>query len=140
MYCPLNYAFLHILFITITIVMSGFSLVSLNTQGCRDSFKRYFILDSLKSKLNADIVFLQDTHTIPSDEGIWKMIWRGEILFSHLSTISAGLAICFSNNLEYTILDHKIILPGRILHATIKIQEQTVYLLNVYSPTCSKKN
>ena len=82
MNCPLNYAFVVCIFITITIVMSGFSLVSLNTQGCRDSFKRYFILDSLKSKLNADIVFLQDAHTIPFDKGIWKMIQRGEIVFS----------------------------------------------------------
>ena len=29
-------------------VMSGFSVVTLNTQGCRDS---YFLLDSLKTKV-----------------------------------------------------------------------------------------
>ena len=61
-------------------VMSGFSVVSLNTQGCRDSFKRYFLLDSLKTKLNADIVFLQDIHTFPSEEDTWKLIWRGNII------------------------------------------------------------
>ena len=121
------------------IIMSGFSVVSLNAQGCRDSFKRYFVLDSLKSKLNADIVFLQDTHTIPSEEGVWKMIWRGEILFSHLSSNTAGLAFCFSNNLSYQILEHRVIFPGRILHATVKIQDQTFHLINVYSPTCPKE-
>ena len=61
-------------------VMSGFSVVSLNTKGCRDSFKRYFLLDSLKTKLNADIVFLQDIHTFPSEEDTWKLIWRGNII------------------------------------------------------------
>ena len=49
-------------------IMSGFSVVSLNTQGCRDSFKRCFRLDFPMTKFNADIVFLQDIYTIPSEE------------------------------------------------------------------------
>jgi exonuclease III len=119
--------------------MSGFSVVSLNTQGCRNSFKRYFLLDSLKTKLNADIVFLQDIHTIPSEEDTWKLIWRGNILFSHLWSNTAGIAICFSNKLDHQILEHKIILPGRILHVTVWIQEQNYHLINVYIPTCPKE-
>jgi hypothetical protein len=72
-------------------VMFGVSVVSLNTQG----------LDSLKTKLIADIVFLQDIHTISSEEDTWKLIWRGNILFSHLSSNTAGIAICFSNKLDH---------------------------------------
>jgi exonuclease III len=89
--------------------------------------------------LNADIVFLQDIHTIPSEEDTWKLIWRGNILFSHFSSNTAVIAICFSNKLDYQILEHKIILPGRILHVTVCIQEQNYHLINVYAPICPKE-
>jgi exonuclease III len=89
--------------------------------------------------LNADIVFLQDIHTIPSEEDTWKLIWRGNMLFSHFSSNTAVIAICFSNKLDYQILEHKIILPGRILHVTVCIQEQNYHLINVYAPICPKE-
>lgn len=69
----------------------------------------------------------------------WKLIWRGTILFSHLSSNTTGRAICLSNKLDHQILEHKIILPGRILHATVCIQEQNYHLINVYAPTCPKE-
>ena len=49
------------IYLGIFTVMLGVSVLSLNTQG----------LDSLKTTLNADIVFLQDIHTIPSEEDTW---------------------------------------------------------------------
>ena len=78
-------------------VMSGFSVVSLNTQGCRDSFKRCFRLDFPMTKFNADIVFLQDIYAIPSEEE--------HVEISHLSSNTTGRAICLSNKLDHQILD-----------------------------------
>jgi len=126
------------IFLGIFTVMSGFSVVSLNTQGCRDSFKRCFLLDFPMTKFNADIVFLQDIYTIPSEEDTWKLIWGGNILFSHLSSNTTGRAICLSNKLDHQILDHKMVIPGRVLHVTVCTQEQNYHLINVCTPTGPK--
>ena len=55
------------------------------------------------------------------------------------SSNTASIAICFSDNLDHQILEHKMILPDRILHVTVCIQEQNYHLINVYAPTCPKE-
>jgi exonuclease III len=119
----------------IGLIQMSFSVVSLNTRGCRDSAKRFRIIESLKNEQAADIVFLQDIHTLPSDEAVWNLIWRGEIEFSHLNSNTAGLAIAFSNKLDVKVECKTIVLPGRILHLTVEIGGHRFYLINVYCPT-----
>ena len=90
------------------------------------------------TKFNADIVFLQDIYTIPSEEDTWKLIWGGNILFYHLSSNTSDRAICLSNKLDHQILDHKMVIPGRALHVTVCTQEHNYHLIKVYTPTCPK--
>jgi hypothetical protein len=91
----------------------------LNTRGCHDSEKRFRIIEDLNNQQSADFVFLQDIHTLPPDEAVWHLIWRGQIVFSHLNANTAGLAICFSNRLYVNIVHKAIVLPGRILHLAV---------------------
>jgi exonuclease III len=120
--------------ILLLVFAMSFSIVSLNTRGCRDSYKRFRILETIKHSQSADIVFLQDIHSAPQDEAIWRLVWRGDIYFSHLSKEIAGLAVCFASNLNVEVLSHEVICPGRILHLTADINGEIVHLVNVYSP------
>lgn len=56
-------------------VMSGYTVVSLKSQDCRDSFKCCFLLDSLMTMFKADIVLLKYIYTIPSEQDTWKLKW-----------------------------------------------------------------
>jgi exonuclease III len=119
----------------IGLIQMSYSVVSLNTQRCRDSATRFRNIENLKNEQAADIVFLQDIHTLPSDEAVWNLIWREEIEFSHLNSNTDGLPIVFSKKLDVKVECKTIGLPGRILHLTVEIGGHRFYLINVYCPT-----
>lgn len=122
-------------FIQLFLIMASLSIVTLNTRGCRDSFKRFRIFNELRKDLFADIVFLQDTHTIQPDESLWRLIWRGQAVFSHFNTNTAGVAIIFKPKLNVNIIETITVAQGRILHVTANIHGIYFYLINVYNPT-----
>ena len=81
--------------------MAILSISSLNTQGCSDSLKRASHFEYLKLKVSSGVHVLQDTHTTPQCESLWKLMWRGQIRFSHLSSCEAGIALLIKLNLIY---------------------------------------
>ena len=82
--------------------MADFNIFSLNTRGLRDVKKRREIFRWLKRYYKADqgFVMLQETHSIEKDEEIWKKEWGAEIVFSHGSNDSKGVAILFPKNFK----------------------------------------
>lgn len=106
------------------LIMAELSFATINTRGCRDSFKRFRLFNQLRSEINADIAFVQDTHTSISDEPIWRLIWRGEMVFSHFSNSAAGVALLFKPKLNVHIINTFNVVPGRILHVTAKINDR----------------
>lgn len=44
-----------------------------------------------------DIVFLQETHSDFRNESDWRREWDGQIILSHKSSISGGVAVLFQN-------------------------------------------
>ena len=57
-----------------------------------------------------------------------------------MSSNTAGIAICFPDNLDHQILEHKKNgFPGCSLHVTVCIQEQNYHLINGYAATCPKE-
>ena len=69
-----------------------FSAVSLNVQGIRNKIKRQKILKYCK-KYKADVILLQETHSQPQDENLWKEEWGSDIIFSHGTNQKAGVAM-----------------------------------------------
>lgn len=83
--------------------MSHLKLLSFNVNGLRSSSKRRAIFKSLRIT-DADIIYLQETHSTPQDQKIWASEWGGRVLFSHGLSNSRGVAILFKRAYNPKIL------------------------------------
>ena len=119
--------------------MSTLSISSLNTQGCSDSLKRSSLFHFLKLNLCSDIFFLQDTHTTLLSESLWQLIWRGNILFSHLSSSEAGIAVLLKPNSQIETIEFDEIVKGRAIYVKISFKSSIFHIINLYAPTCDKE-
>ena len=96
--------------------------------------RRTIFLWSRKRK--ADLVFLQETHSIAATENQWKNEWGSEMISSHGSSNSQGVAILFKNGIDCSI-NHKIVDPeGRYIILKACIQDYV--LTNAYAPNKDK--
>jgi exonuclease III len=120
-------------FITLAVLMASFRISSLNLNGARDAKKRALFFELVKLK-GIDISFLQETHTTADIEVEWKREWDGNIVFSHNSNLSAGVAILFAKNFLPVSFDCEEIIKGRLLKVTARYEKSTFTLLNVYAP------
>ena len=110
------------------------NLHSLNVRGLRDVKERRAIFHWLR-KFNQGIIFLQETHSCSEDESIWKNEWGANIVFSHGSRDSRGVAILFSNSMNYNINNCICNLSGRCILLEIEIDGKNFFLVNLYAPT-----
>ena len=76
-----------------------FQVFSLNVRGIRDQTKRRSIFSFLEDQ-NANIYFLQEPYSEPSDENIWKKEWDGQLSFSHGTKHSKGVCILINPTLQ----------------------------------------
>ncbi len=67
-------------------------IISLNVRGLRDNTKRKAIFLFCR-RYNADLIFLQETHSSDADTKFWKAQWGDRIYFSHGSNNSAGVLV-----------------------------------------------
>ena len=105
---------------------------SLNIRGGRDPWKRRSIFEFLKRK-KSDFVFLQECHLLEGDLDLWKKDWgQGNIYINPFTTRSGGQAILLKE--EKDILEHRIILEGRIQILKVRFKGITITLINVYGP------
>lgn len=118
---------------TLCLAMSSFRIASLNLNGARDVKKRTMCYDLLKTKC-IDIAFVQETHSNNENEVEWKREWDGNIVLSHKSTVSAGVAILFSKSFLPISFDLQEIVKGRLIKVVAKYEKSTLVLLNVYAP------
>ena len=115
-------------------------IATLNCAGMVNGIRRATLYDVCK-KLNADIILLQDTHSITTDEPKWHNKWAPvESAFNSAKDYlhrQSGVAILV-NKTHLTLKNTKCDENGRILSATI-CQDKTaiVNIINVYAPTTS---
>ena len=85
------------------------TLLSLNVRGLTNFRKRRTVFTWCR-KRNADIVFLQETHSKSVTEVQWRNEWGTNIVLSHGNSNSRGVAILFKKGIDCTI-HSKIIDP-----------------------------
>ena len=112
----------------------NFHLSSLNVRGLGETFKRRSIFHWLR-KFHAGISFLQETHSTTESEKIWRSEWGANIIFSHGTSNSRGVAILLPNNLDYVIQKEINDSNGRYLILDTLIDNTRLILVNVYAPT-----
>ena len=110
-----------------------FKLISLNVRGISNFKKRKMIFTWCRKK-KADIIFLQETHSKKDAEMYWKNEWGSEIILSHGSSNSCGVAILVKKGVDCTI-HSKILDPsGRYIILKAEIEDKMYILINIYAP------
>lgn len=117
--------------------MENTKVISLNTNGLRIAPKRRALFKKFAT-CDADFIFLQEVHSLPSDERIWRSEWGGHAVFSHGKSNSCGVCILFRRgskpSISHTFRDEN----GRFLIIQVENDNDTLTLINVYSPTQSE--
>ena len=69
------------------------------------------------------------------DKNLWKKIWKGDIIMSHGTTHSKGVAILIPDNIEATINSTEIDPNRRYIVLCGKFGGKELNLINYYAPT-----
>ena len=108
-------------------------IVSVNCQGLRDKTKRLDVWNYL-SRLDPNILCLQDTHLTKQDENDLSLMTDSKCLLSGTSTNSCRVVIILRNNFNYQIIDTKSDNEGNLVYADLNINSITFRLINIYAP------
>jgi len=109
------------------------SFCSLNARGLNQSRKRQQLFRWLHN-YKFDVIFLQETYSTQNVEAIWKSEWGGNIIYSHGTNNSKGVAILFNPKLDVRIGSSEADKIGRYLLLEASIFESTFLFYNIYSP------
>ena len=96
--------------------VSNIGVGCFNCNGLANNQKRELVLEWLSGK-DDNIIFLQETHSTLETEQLWRSKWHGEILFSHGSSNSTGVAILIKKEAhhELKIIKQANMYQGRAL-------------------------
>ena len=75
--------------------MSDFRVSTLYINGARDVRKRANLFGFVRQK-SFNVMLVQETHSDFLNETDWRREWDGEVVLSHLSRTSGGVALPFS--------------------------------------------
>nr|CAB3264531.1 pol-like protein [Phallusia mammillata] len=109
------------------------TVASFNVAGIRDPPKRKSIFKYIRDK-KYHISLIQETHCSHKHEKLWQMEWGGEIVWAHGTNRSKGVAILFSKNLTYSVIEQAADPNGRFLITSVKIGNRNLTIANIYGP------
>ena len=87
---------------------------------------------------NRGIAFLQEAHSTVDIETEWSQRYKGDIIKSHGTSNSKGVAILFGEQLDYSIVKKIIDQNGRFILVLCLLQGNTFLLINSYAPNDEK--
>ena len=82
--------------------------------------------------------FLQETHSKGDSEAQWKNEWGADIVMSHGSPHSCGVAILFKKGVDCTIRSKIVDALGRYIILKAEINDKLYLLINIYVPNKDK--
>ncbi|CAM2098191.1 unnamed protein product [Caretta caretta] len=69
----------------------------------------------------------------PAAEASWRLEWGDRVYFSRLSARQARVVTLFSPHLQLEVLGITEVVPGRLLHLRVRVEGQTLHLVNIYA-------
>lgn len=114
-------------------MMRNIYLTSWNVRGLNNPSKRAKIFSHLHD-LQADNLFLQETHIKHTEALKLKCSWIGQIFQSTFSAKARGVAILIKKNIPFQHISTKTDPNGRFIIVTGTILTVHVTLLNLYAP------
>ena len=73
------------------------NILSLNVRGLQNEAKRKAIFNYIRDK-KIHIACLQETHSAPDNEQIWRNQWKGKIIFAHGDSNARGVCVLIKHN------------------------------------------
>lgn len=113
--------------------MAPLKFSSVNINGCREALKRTSLFDYIFMK-KSSVVFLQETHTDVKNQIQWQSGWNGQVVLSHGSSNSAGVAILLGADFKEQNVSVFDVLPGRMQRVDVALHGLDFSLFNVYAP------
>ena len=121
----------------VKILSAALKIVSLNVRGVSNLKKRPTIFTWCRRK-NADVIFLQETHSNKATENQWQREWGRKMLFSHGSPNSCGTAILINNKANCIVLCTVPYPLGCIIISKVQVDDKVYVLVNIYAPNKDK--
>lgn len=119
--------------------MDKLRFCSLNCRGLGDWQKRDLIKQSLKVN-QFDVCFLQETHCYSINcAKNFNRQFGGKMFWSFGSSRSKGVGIWFRPGLNFETINIDRDSEGRLLYLLVKINNETVKMLNVYAPVIPRE-
>ena len=116
-----------------------FDVLSPNTAGISDSFKRRKVFNYLKKNCSSKgAIFLQETHSAKKNKELWNNQWgcgKSSMFFAHGTSNSRGVLIAFREGLNYKVLSSHLNDNGRYVILKVEIQSSPFILINYYAPS-----
>ena len=112
-------------------------ICSLNCQGLRIKEKRLRLKTWIINQ-KCDILFIQESHFIESDQENLRCEINGKFFHSFGSTQSKGVSIWIRKDLEYKVINSLSDKDGRIIMINIEIEDKIYTLVNIYAPNSPK--
>lgn len=109
------------------------TFISWNCRGLGGALKRGKVFSHLKS-LSADIIFLQETHIRPTEQGRLRSLWISHIYQSSFSSKARGVAILIRKTIPFSFKSMSTDPAGRYVLVTGTINSVPVAFLNIYAP------
>ena len=110
-----------------------FTLISINSQGLRNSNRRHTVFNLVKHR-KYDVIFLQETHWTDDLNDCILREWGGNILFNNFEYNARGTAILFSPTFDYRMYNNTSDPHGRTVQTLIEHADRKFNLINIYAP------
>ena len=109
-------------------------MITFNCRGIQDPVKRRKVFYYLRTVIDSDIIFLQETHSSANDEIFWKQHWGEKAWFSSKTSNSRGVAILIRNHVSCVVNSFFADPDGRYLIMSTVINGLSLNLVNIYAP------
>ena len=114
--------------------MNTLNIISLNANGLHCEIRRQKALMWGRQQ-KADILLLQETHSVEKEENDWRNDWQGEVYMSHGESNSRGVAISIDPKLPYDLLNTFADPNGRYIIIEITVNERKLTICSSYACT-----
>ena len=114
-------------------------IVSINVRSLSDVVKRKAVFEQNRGR--ADILIMQETHSIDKCEDMWRNEWGGEVIFSHGTSSARGTAVFLKKSLMSSVSNIARDEEGRQVIFDFKIDEvNRITIAAIYAPNSDSPN
>lgn len=113
-------------------MINPIKFITLNIKGLNSPIKRKRVYTYLK-KLDADIVYFQETHLSDEEHRKLKRDWVGQVFSSSFNAKSRGTTILINKNIPFTVSNKTVDPSSRFILVQGHMYLESLLLLNIYA-------